>query len=152
MLGNGELSYEVSGEDWGRLPDGWSYREATFEAVDSRDNIYVFNRGEHPVIVLDSKGGFLRSWGEGIFTTPHGVAMVPDDTLLCIDRGDHTIRKFSLDGRLPMTAADTVRQRATLSILAKRHNEMKPDISCNLLYPPFWRGSSGPSERSFASE
>jgi hypothetical protein len=43
--------------------------------VDSKDNVYVFNRGAHPVIVFDRDGGFLRSWGEDIgFVNAHGAA------------------------------------------------------------------------------
>ena len=107
LLGSGKYNYEVTGDDWGNLPDGWSYKEATSVAVDSEDNVYVFNRGEHPVIVLDHDGNFVRSWGEGTFTNPHGAAVGPDDSLYCIDAGDHTIRKFSLDGRLLMTIGES---------------------------------------------
>ena len=32
-------------EGWGRLPEGWSYVEATSVAVDAQDNVWVFNRG-----------------------------------------------------------------------------------------------------------
>ena len=32
-------------------------------AVVSRDRVYVFNRGEHPVIVFDKEGKFLNAWG-----------------------------------------------------------------------------------------
>ena len=38
---------------WGKLPDGWSFIEATAVAVDSKDNVYVYNRGAHPVIIFD---------------------------------------------------------------------------------------------------
>ena len=54
ILESGELKYEVSGRDWGDLPEGWTYKEATAVALDSKDNVYVFNRGGHPVIVFDS--------------------------------------------------------------------------------------------------
>jgi len=46
--------------------------------VDSKDNVYVFTRGAHPVIVFDRNGKFLRSWGQDIgFTNPHGAAIGP---------------------------------------------------------------------------
>ena len=45
-------------EGWGRLPEGWSFVEATSVAVDANDNVHVFNRGEHPVIVFDREGKF----------------------------------------------------------------------------------------------
>jgi len=103
VLGEGDYRYEVSGENFGKLPDGWGYKEAAAVAVDSKDNVYAFNRGEHPVIVLDRDGGFVRSWGEGVFSNPHGVTVGPDDSVYCTDAGDHTVRKFTTDGTLLMT-------------------------------------------------
>ena len=103
-LGSGRFTYEVSGDEWGNLPDGWSYKEATAVAVDSGDNVYVFNRGpKSPIIVFDSDGDIVRTWGEGVFTLPHGVAIGPDDTVYCIDNGDHTVRQFTTEGKLLMT-------------------------------------------------
>lgn len=104
LLGNGLYMYEVSGENWGNLPSGWSYKEATTVAVDSNDNVYVFHRGLHdPVIVFDSKGNVIKTWGKGIFTNPHGITVGPDDSIYCVDNGDHTVRKFTQDGALLMT-------------------------------------------------
>jgi len=102
ILESGELKYEVSGEDWGDLPEGWTYKEATAVALDSKDNVYVFNRGGHPVIVFDSNGKFLRSWGEGEFPSPHGITIGPDDSVYLADVGDHTVRKYSVDGKALM--------------------------------------------------
>ena len=106
LAGSGLYTYEMSARDWGALPDGWSLKEATAVAVDSSDNVYVFNRGEHPVIVFDSDGNFLRSWGEGVFTLPHGVAVGPDDSVYCVDTGDHTVRKFTPEGELLMVVGE----------------------------------------------
>lgn len=103
ILGSGEHTYEVSGENWGKLPDGWTYREATAVAVDSKDNVYVFNRGAHPMIIFDRHGDYVRSWGEGLFDTPHGVTVGPDDSVYCTDNVDHTVRKFTPNGQLLMT-------------------------------------------------
>ena len=106
QLGSGEYTYEVSGDNWGELPDGWIYQEATAVAVDSNDNVYVFNRGGHPVIVFDSEGKYLNSWGEDIFATPHGITIGPDDSVYCVDTGDSTIRKLTTDGKLIFTLGD----------------------------------------------
>ena len=84
-------------------PAGANYKEATSVAVDSQDNVYVFNRGTHPIVVYDSEGNVLHTWGHGIFDTPHGVAVGPDDSVYCIDSGDHTVRKFTPEGELLMT-------------------------------------------------
>ena len=102
-LGTGEFTYEVSGENWGNLPEDWTYKEATAVAVDSSDNVYVFNRGTHPIVVFDSDGNLLRTWGDGVFTNPHGITIGPDDSVYCVDNGDHSVRKFSLEGKPLLT-------------------------------------------------
>ena len=68
--------------------------------VDRNDNVYVFNRGEHPMMVFDRKGNFLRSWGEGQYPRAHGVHMAPDDTMFLTDDGGHFVRKVTLDGKV----------------------------------------------------
>jgi DNA-binding beta-propeller fold protein YncE len=99
IVGGGDFRYEVA-EKWGALPDGWSYREVAAVGVDRADRVYVFSRGDHPVIVFDRDGNFLRSWGEGVFKRPHGVTMGPDDAIYLTDDGDHTVRKCTLDGKI----------------------------------------------------
>ena len=101
-LTSGTYVYEVV-EGWGKLPEGWSYKEVAAVGVDSRDQVYLFNRGEHPMIVFDREGNFLRSWGEGVFPRAHGITMGPDDTIYCTDDADHTVRKCTLDGKVLMT-------------------------------------------------
>jgi DNA-binding beta-propeller fold protein YncE len=94
--------YEVLA-DWGKLPDGWSFIEVAGVAVDSRDRVFVFNRGVHPVIVFDGDGRFLHSWGEECFTRPHGITIGPDDSVYCTDDLDHTVKKFSPEGKHLLT-------------------------------------------------
>jgi DNA-binding beta-propeller fold protein YncE len=93
-------------EGWGKLPDGWRYVEATAVAVDSKDRVHVYNRGEHPVIVFDRDGKFLRSWGEGQTTRAHGITIGPDDSVWLTDDGAHTVRQFSADGKLLLTLGE----------------------------------------------
>jgi DNA-binding beta-propeller fold protein YncE len=102
ILGKGDYRYAVE-RGWGRLPEGWSLNEVGGVGVDAEDRVYVFNRGEHPMVVFDRDGNFLKSWGEGTFKRPHGVHMGPDQTIFCTDDGDHTVRKCSLDGKVLMT-------------------------------------------------
>jgi DNA-binding beta-propeller fold protein YncE len=96
-------------EGWGALPEGWRFVEATSVAVDRRDQVHVFNRGPHPVIVFDRDGAFLRSWGEGQFSRPHGITIGPDDTLWLTDDGNHTIRQFTAEGKLLLTIGEAGR-------------------------------------------
>ena len=97
-LGAGDYIYEVSGQDWGKIPADWTYKEATAVAVDAEENVYVFNRGTHPMIVFDPDGNILRTWGDGVFANPHGVTIGPDGSVYCIDNLDHTVRKFTPEG------------------------------------------------------
>ena len=101
-LGAGDYIYEELA-DWAKLPDGWSFKEVADVVVDSQDRVYVFNRGEHPMIVFEQDGSFVASWGEGLFTRAHGVTVGPDGMLYCVDDGDHSIRKCSPDGEVLMT-------------------------------------------------
>src|SRR5258708_13201199 len=92
ILGTGEHRYRVV-ENWAKLPDGWMLTDVASVAVDSKDRVYVFNRGEHPMVVLDRNGNFITSWGEGLFDRAHGLHIDADDQLYCTDDGDHTVRK-----------------------------------------------------------
>jgi hypothetical protein len=116
ILGTGEHRYRVATEgDWGELPQGWLYGSVTDVAVDSQDQLYAFTRGDHPVIVFNRDGKFLRSWGEGVFRRPHGIHIGLDDCVYCTDDGDHTVRKFSLDGKLLLQLGVTGQSTAFLS-------------------------------------
>lgn len=101
-LGTDDYIYEELA-DWAKLPDGWSFKEVADVVVDAQDRVYVFNRGEHPMIVFESDGSFVTSWGEDLFTRAHGVTVGPDGMLYCVDDGDHSIRKCTPDGEVLMT-------------------------------------------------
>jgi streptogramin lyase len=97
-VGAGEYRYEVD-EPWvlgivGPSPD------VAGVAVNSKDEVHVLTRSPHPVLVFDRKGRFLRSWGEGVFSTTHGIHIGPDDCVYIVDSGDSTVRKFSPTGEL----------------------------------------------------
>jgi sugar lactone lactonase YvrE len=100
-VGQGDFVYELD-QGWGKLPDGWEYVDVVGVRVDRADNVYVFNRGSHPVVVFDRAGKLLGSWGEGVFGRPHGLQIHGDD-VYCVDDLDHTVRKFTLDGQLRLT-------------------------------------------------
>ena len=91
---------------WSGLPDGVSYGgAATSVAVDSKDNVYVFNRGPVPVVVLDSGGSVVNGWGTGEFVMPHGVSIDPEDNLWAVDL-KHTVHKRTAEGATLLTIGD----------------------------------------------
>ncbi len=100
-VGSGNLRYRAV-PAWGRLPPGYAYAEVVGVATDSADRVYVFDRGQHPIIVFNREGEFLDSWGDGLFVRPHGICIGPDDSVFCTDDVDHTVRQYAPDGRLLM--------------------------------------------------
>ena len=64
--------------------------------TDGDGNIYVFHRPTEgdPVVVLDSDGRFVRSWGEGLFHIPHGIRVDPDGNVWTVDANTSKIYKF----------------------------------------------------------
>ena len=99
VLGSGEHRYRVV-ENWAKLPEGWEFKDVAAVAVDRKDRVYVFNRGEHPMIVFDREGNFLRSWGEGTFPRAHGIHIDRDDNLYLTDDGGHFVRKCTTEGKV----------------------------------------------------
>lgn len=112
IVGQGAFQYRALAA-WQQLPAEISLVEVVGVATDSQGNAFVFDRGQHPVIVLDRQGRFLRSWGQGVIVHAHGIHIGPDDAVYCTDDFDHTVRKFSPEGELLQTfghsgqAADT---------------------------------------------
>jgi len=90
-------------DGWGTLPEGWRQPEAAGVAVDAKDNVYLFTRSEHPVIVFDRDGKFLRSWGEGLIRRAHAITIDAEGMVWLTDDLHHTIRKFTPEGKLLLT-------------------------------------------------
>ncbi len=106
---------------WAKIPHGIWLREATAVAVDSEDRVYVFNRGNVPMLVFDADGNLIDSWGnetphEGVTTItdpygtkrkvwdgvqyvwPHSVRVDPNDDLWLVDVHTHTMTKTTRSG------------------------------------------------------
>lgn len=115
-----ETKYEaVAG--WAKIPHGIWLREATAVAVDSEDRVYVFNRGNVPMLVFDADGNLVDSWGnetphagvteiedpygtrrkvwDGVqYIWPHSVRVDPNDDLWLTDVHTHTMTKTTRGG------------------------------------------------------
>jgi streptogramin lyase len=90
-------------EGWGRLPVGWRWGTISAVACDSKDRVYVYTRGEHPLIIFDRAGDFIDSWGEGVVQMAHGMYIDGADHVFCTDRGAHCVYQFSPAGEVVMT-------------------------------------------------
>jgi len=104
----GLMKYRVKirfGEEPDTMPDGWKFGRVSSVAVDKAGEVYVFQRGEKadPIVVFDSEGRYLRSWGRGMFGNEHGMRADPDGNIWVTDNGDHQVFKFDRKGELLLT-------------------------------------------------
>lgn len=69
--------------------------------ADKKGNIYVIHRpaNRDPVVVLDSRGNLLRSWGKGMFKIPHSIRIDPDGNVWTVDAHTSIIYKFTPKGK-----------------------------------------------------
>jgi DNA-binding beta-propeller fold protein YncE len=101
-MGNNDFVYEIE-KGWGRLPTWWQYKSCSDVAVDSKDRVYVLDRGTHPVMVFDREGNFLSAWGEGLFRFAHSIYVDRSDFVWTSDCYTHTVMKFTEGGELLQT-------------------------------------------------
>src|SRR6267143_427815 len=105
-------------DGWGKLPDGRKWGQASAIDIDRSNNIWVFERcgansciGSNvaPLVKLSPSGRFLKSFGAGMFTFPHGIHIDRAGSVWGTDAdgqdGDSNARivKFSKDGKFIKT-------------------------------------------------
>ena len=103
-VGSGKYTYEQV-ENWEKLPEGWELGQTAI-VTDAEDRVYLFNRGEHPLIVLDRDGNYLASWGEGVLTDAHGMFIDDDENLYLPVKNSHVVLKYDPSGNLLMTMGE----------------------------------------------
>ncbi|MCC7123889.1 MAG: 6-bladed beta-propeller [Acidobacteria bacterium] len=79
---------------------GWATGMVSWVASDRDGRIYLLQRGDKadPVIVLDESGKVLRSWGKGLYTTPHAIRVDPQGNVWTTDAASSMVYKFSPTG------------------------------------------------------
>ncbi len=90
--------YGSSGNEEGR------FNNPTAIAIDSKNNIFVADTGNHRIQKFDSDGNFLVSWGtegtgQGQFEQPVGLAIDSSDNIYVVDKKNNNIQKFALYGQ-----------------------------------------------------
>ena len=81
--------------------DGWAMGMVSWVAADRNGLIYLLQRGDKadPVIVVDRAGKIVRSWGKGLYTTPHAIRVDPQGNVWTTDAASSMVYKFSPEGK-----------------------------------------------------
>jgi DNA-binding beta-propeller fold protein YncE len=102
------LKYKVKirfGEEPDTMPNGWKFGRVSAVATNAAGEVFVFQRGPKadPIVVFDSNGKYLRSWGKGMFGNPHAIRVDKGGNVWITDNGDHQVMKFTPKGELLLT-------------------------------------------------
>ena len=104
-IGAGEYRYEYQ-PDWANLPSGMSLQGPSGVAVDSSDQVYVFQRQGPAVLIFNRSGQIQGVWQrrDGVPADAHHIHVGPDDTVYLTDRDAPTkccctIPKVGCSGR-----------------------------------------------------
>jgi DNA-binding beta-propeller fold protein YncE len=71
--------------------------------TDPQGRVYVLSRTEYPITVFDRDGKMVYRWGKGLFARAHGSCIGPDGSIWCTDDRNHTVSKFTPEGKLLKT-------------------------------------------------
>ena len=79
---------------------GWALGMVSWVASGADGLIYLLQRGENadPVVVVDRGGKVVRSWGKGLYTTPHAIRLDPQGNVWTTDAASSKVIKFSALG------------------------------------------------------
>jgi NHL repeat-containing protein len=102
------LKYTVQirfGEEPDTMPPGMKFGRVSGVTTDPQGNVYVFKRdpATDQVVVFDSRGAYLRSWGKGMFGRPHGLRIDREANVWATDDAGHQVFKFTREGQLLLT-------------------------------------------------
>jgi hypothetical protein len=99
-FGSGSLQFELV-EGWEHIPNDWTHPDVAGVCTDADNNVVLYVRGDHPVMIYDKKGNFLDSWGDGMFSyRTHGCYMGDGNQMFLVDDGGNSVGRYSLDGKL----------------------------------------------------
>jgi DNA-binding beta-propeller fold protein YncE len=70
-------------------------------AADRHGFVHLLQRGDKadPIVVIDQTGKIVRSWGKGLFTTPHAIRLDPQGHVWTTDAASSMVYKFSPEGK-----------------------------------------------------
>lgn len=107
------------GVDWGRLPTGRKWGSTASIATAPDNTIWVVDRcgnsgaggttcggasaNVNPIFQFDTSGRLLKTFGAGMFASPHKLTIDAEGNLWVADNGDHQVLKLDPSGRVLLT-------------------------------------------------
>lgn len=107
------------GVDWGQLPAGRKWGSTASVTTGPDGTIWVTDRcgnsgaggttcagasaNINPIFQFDTSGKLLRTFGAGMFVSPHKLSVDKDGYVWMADNGGHQVFKLSQDGRVLLT-------------------------------------------------
>ena len=81
---------------------GWELGMVSWVAADPNGAMYMLQRGDKadPIIAFDREKRVVRSWGKGLYTTPHALRVDPPGNIWTTDAKTSMVYKFAPDGRM----------------------------------------------------
>ncbi len=98
LYGTGKYTYELV-DGWAKCPEGFSFIDVIGIATDSQDKVYVLNRSAYPIMIFDREGTLLAQWDVKFLKGGHGIYVGPDGSVYCTDYDEHTVTKYTPDGK-----------------------------------------------------
>ncbi len=102
VYGQGKYRYELV-QGWAKLAAGESFMDVGGVCTDPQGRVYVLSRTEFPITVFDRDGHVVSRWGKGVFARAHGSCIGPDGSIWCTDDRNHTVSKFTPEGKVLKT-------------------------------------------------
>ena len=85
-----------------KVPEDLKLLEVSGVALNSKGNIFLFPRGQEPLIEFNSKGEFIRSICSSVFVRGHCLKIDRYDNIWTVDRGAHVVLKVNQEGKVLM--------------------------------------------------
>jgi DNA-binding beta-propeller fold protein YncE len=85
---------------WGSATPGVELGEVSGVAITDSDLAVVVHRRAPHVLIYDLDGKLLQAWTHEYLADPHGVSMTPQGQVSIVDRQNHVVLEFSLEGEL----------------------------------------------------
>ena len=107
------------GVDWGQLPAGRKWGSSASVTTAPDGTIWVVDRcgnsgaggttcagpsaGVNPVFQFDTSGKLMKTWGAGVFISPHKLTVDSEGNVWVADNGSHQVFKFDPNGKVLLT-------------------------------------------------